>query len=80
MRWIDRIPLPILALIAGWLAIAPVVPEPHLVEKLRMLVQGTLRQPIDIFDLLLHAIPLVLLVVRLWRVLRARRSKGSGGE
>ncbi len=74
MRWLDRISLPILALIAGWLAIAPIVPEPHLVEKLRMLAQGTLRQPIDIFDLLLHAVPLVLLAVRLWRMLMARRA------
>jgi len=74
MRWLDRISLPILALIAGWLAIAPIVPEPHLVEKLRMLAQGTLRQPIDIFDLLLHTVPLVLLAVRLWRMLLGRRA------
>jgi len=77
MRWIDRISLPVLALVAGWLAIAPVFPEPHLLEKLRMLAQGTLRQPMDIFDLLLHAVPLVLLLVRLWRVLAARRAGGS---
>ena len=77
MRWIDRISLPVLALVAGWLAIAPVFPEPHLVEKLRMLAQGTLRQPMDIFDLLMHAVPLVLLLVRLWRVLAARRADGS---
>ena len=77
MRCIDRISLPVLALVAGWLAIAPVFPEPHLLEKLRMLAQGTLRQPMDIFDLLLHAVPLVLLLVRLWRVLAARRAGGS---
>jgi uncharacterized membrane protein len=78
MRWIDRISLPVLALVAGWLAIAPVFPEPHLIEKLRMLAQGTLRQPMDIFDLLLHAVPLVLLLVRLWRMLAARRAGGPG--
>ena len=77
MRWIDRISLPVLALVAGWLAIAPVFPEPHLIEKLRMLAQGTLRQPMDIFDLLLHAVPLALLLVRLWRMLAARRAGGS---
>lgn len=67
MRWLDRIPLLWLALIAVWLAVAPVVPEPHLVEKLRMLTQGQLTKPIDIFDLLLHSVPAVLLVLRLWR-------------
>ena len=43
-----------------YLAVAPIVPEPHLVEKLRMLSQGTLVKPIDIFDLLMHSVPLVL--------------------
>lgn len=75
MRWIDRIPLPVLVLVAGWLAIAPVFPEPHLIEKLRMLSQGALHQPMDIFDLLLHAAPLLLLLVRLWRVLAARSAR-----
>ena len=65
--WLDRFPLPLLIALALWLAVAPIVPEPHLVEKLRMLMQGTLTQPIDIFDLLLHSVPLTLLAVRLWR-------------
>jgi hypothetical protein len=73
MRWLDRIPLLWLALIAGWLAVAPVVPEPHLIEKLRMLTQGQLTRPIDIFDLLLHSVPLLLLLMRLVR--RHRQAK-----
>jgi hypothetical protein len=45
------------------LGLAPFVPEPHLVEKIRMLFAGDLRRPIDIFDLFLHgAFPLLLLV------------------
>lgn len=51
-----------LALLLG---LAPFQPEPHLVEKTRMLVQGTLSKPIDIFDLLLHATPIVLLLVKI---------------
>lgn len=73
MRWLDRFPLGLLIVVAAWLAVAPVYPEPHLVEKLRMLAQGTLTRPIDIFDLLLHTVPLVLLGIRLWRELRRRR-------
>ena len=67
MAWIDRIPLPLLIGVAVWMAIAPITPEPHLLEKLRMLSQGSLSKPIDIFDLLMHATPLVLLVIRRWR-------------
>lgn len=43
------------------LAVLPVVPEPHLVEKVRMLSQGTLVKPLDIFDLFWHSWPLFLL-------------------
>lgn len=76
MKWLDRIPLLWLVLIAAWLAVAPVAPEPHLVEKLRMLSQGNLQKPIDIFDLLLHSVPLCLLVARLVR-LWLRRPHGT---
>ena len=75
MTWLDRIPLLWLSLIAAWLAVAPVVPEPHLIEKLRMLTQGQLTQSIDIFDLLLHSVPALLLVLRLWRDARRRQSR-----
>ena len=74
MGWLDRFPRMWLVAIALYLAVAPIVPEPHLVEKLRLLSQGMLRKPIDIFDLLLHSAPLVLLAVRLWRDAQRRRS------
>ncbi len=75
-RWLDRVPLPWLALIALWLAVAPVLPEPHLWEKLKMLAAGTLTRPLDIFDLLLHATPPALLAWRGWRVWRSRPPGG----
>ena len=64
---LDRVPLVWLVAIAGWLALAPFVPEPHLWEKLKMLAAGTLARPIDIFDLFMHAAPLLLLI---WRLVR----------
>ena len=70
MTWLDRIPLTWLVAVALWMAFAPFTPEPHLLEKLRMLLQGMLSRPLDMFDLLLHAAPLLLLALRLWR--RAR--------
>lgn len=75
MGWLDRFPLVWLVVVALYLAVAPMVPEPHLVEKLRMLSQGTLVRPLDIFDLLLHSVPLVLLALRLWRDWQRRRAQ-----
>ena len=74
MNWIDKIPLLVLILLALWLAVAPITPEPHLLEKLRMLAQGELKRPIDIFDLFMHATPLALLLIRLASL---ARKKGS---
>jgi hypothetical protein len=70
MGWLDRFPLVWLIALALWLAVAPIVPEPHLLEKLRMLSQGLLTRPLDMFDLALHTVPLVLLALRLWRLKR----------
>jgi len=65
--WLDRISLPLLAVVAVALALAPFTPQPHLWEKLNMLAAGTLVRPIDIFDLFLHGAPLVLLLIKLIR-------------
>jgi hypothetical protein len=68
MAWLDRIPFVILLLVALTLGLAPFVPEPHVWEKLKMLAAGTLSRPIDIFDLLYHAAPWVLLALKLVRM------------
>ena len=73
MRWIDRIPKWLLVVVAIYLAGAPFVPEPHLTEKWRMLLDGTLSKPIDIFDFLLHTMPMVVLAIRLVRDAQRRR-------
>lgn len=67
LKWIDRIPVLPLAMIAIVLGLAPFQPEPHLVEKTRMLFQGELVRALDIFDLVFHAAPALLLIVRLFR-------------
>lgn len=46
------------------LGLAPFRPQPHVVEKLGMLADGTLTAPLDVFDLLLHGTPWLLLVLR----------------
>jgi hypothetical protein len=66
-NWLDRLPLQVIALPAVLLGLAPFVPEPHLWEKLKMLASGNLHRPIDIFDLLMHGLPVVLLLIKLVR-------------
>lgn len=77
MRWLDKVPLLLLVALAAWMAVAPISPEPHLVEKFRMLSQGTLNRPIDIFDLCYHVVPAALLVLRVWRMIKARGLKAE---
>lgn len=68
---IDQMPWLLAIVLCLTLGLAPFVPEPHIVEKLRMLAKGTLTRPLDIFDLLLHAAPFLLVAVKLWLMARA---------
>lgn len=74
MKLIDSLPLSTLIMASLLLGLAPFVPEPHLWEKLKMLFAGTLSQPIDIFDLLMHSAPAILLGVKLVRMQRSSES------
>ena len=61
------------------LGLAPFTPEPHLVGKLRWVVGGGVGMgPMDVFDLLLHASPFVLLLgVAIHHVWSLQRSQGG---
>ncbi len=65
LSWIQSLPLSLLVILCLTLGLAPFVPEPHIWQKLKMLVAGNLTKPIDIFDLLMHGLPFVLLIVKL---------------
>ncbi|MCK5719357.1 MAG: RND transporter [Thiomargarita sp.] len=61
ITWIEELPWNLLIFGSLTLGLAPFFPEPHLIEKVRMLFQGVLSRPIDIFDLVMHGIfPLLL--------------------
>jgi hypothetical protein len=47
------------------LGFAPFFPQPHIVEKIKMVMDGNLKRPIDIFDLVWHAWPFFLLAYRI---------------
>ncbi|MFD1508690.1 RND transporter [Lacimonas salitolerans] len=70
MTVLDNLSWPVVILLCVVLGGAPFVPEPHLVEKLRMLGQGTLTRPMDILDLAMHGAPFALLVAKIVRVAR----------
>ena len=65
-KLLGKLPLPLLVVLCLTLGLAPFTPQPHLLEKLEMLVSGELVVPIDIFDLLLHGAPWMLLSLKLF--------------
>lgn len=67
MALLDRIPWGILVVLCIGLGLAPFFQEPHLVEKTRMLFNGTLTRAIDRFDLVWHLWPFVLVLLKLTR-------------
>nr|WP_319389920.1 hypothetical protein [uncultured Cohaesibacter sp.] len=67
MTYLDKFPTATLLVIALTLGLAPFVPEPHVWEKIKMLLDGTLTKPVDIFDLLFHGFPWILLALKLVR-------------
>ncbi len=63
MNALDRLPYSALIVFAILFAIIP-LGKPHLFEKIGMLLNGTLRRPLDWFDLFLHSAPLILLIIK----------------
>lgn len=66
MTWLDRFPYALLVVMAIALAVIPFGAS-HFVEKWRMLFDGTLRRPLDWFDLVMHSAPLIVLVMKIIR-------------
>ena len=77
MAWLDKLPMDVLVFICLLLGLAPFFPEPHVWQKLKMLADGTLSAPLDIFDQFLHGTPWVVLALKLYRVRQLRRGSAS---
>jgi len=69
---LSRIPLSLLIVLCLTLGLAPFTPQPHLWEKLGMLAAGELVEPIDVFDLLLHGAPWLLLILKFLLPLKSK--------
>ena len=61
---LQNITYPPLIIAVIFLGLAPFSPAPHLFEKIRMLFHGSLTRPIDLFDLLFHLAPSLLLLLK----------------
>ncbi len=62
-QFLDKVPWVIVIILCLTLGLAPFKP-PHIVEKLIMLSKGKLVRPLDWFDLILHSIPWILLILK----------------
>ena len=63
-EFIIKLPWVFIIVVCLTLGLAPYNP-PHIVEKITMLLQGRLIRPIDWFDLVLHSVPWILLMLKL---------------
>lgn len=77
-KLVDFLPLRQLIILSIFLAILPfpLSGEPHIWEKLKMLVAGDLVKAVDIFDLFYHLSPTILLIAKIRRL----KSEGNNGE
>lgn len=62
---LQHLPIPLLVIACLTLGLAPFSPQPHLFEKLQLLRSGLLVRALDIFDLIFHALPWLLLIAKL---------------
>jgi hypothetical protein len=60
-EFLQKIPYSSLVIAAILMGLAPFFPVPHTIEKSQMLLRGELTKPLDIFDLLFHLFPVLLL-------------------
>lgn len=67
MKLLDKIPFRTAIIMSIFLGLAPFVPEPHIWQKLKMLVAGDLVKPLDIFDMFFHLAPSMILVAKIIR-------------
>jgi len=61
---IKSLPYSLLIIMSIFMAFAPFQPEPHLVQKFAMFMAGNLIKPLDMFDVLWHLLPIILLVTK----------------
>lgn len=77
-RVLKKIPYAVLIPLTVFMLLAPFKPMPHVWEKLIMIKEGTLSRPIDIFDLIYHLAPLVMLIGKVRLHQRDKEERRNG--
>ena len=67
MKYLDKISFRMAIIMTIFLGLAPFAPEPHIWEKSKLLLAGDLGKPVDIFDLLFHIAPGLVLLAKIYR-------------
>lgn len=75
MDFLRLLPFSVIIILCLTLGLAPFTPEPHVWEKIKMLVAGNLIRPVDIFDLILHGLPFILLLLKITEKMVYKKSK-----
>ena len=70
-KWLDSLSFLVLIIVTVFLGLAPLGEQPHVLEKIIMLGTGQLVKSLDIFDLLMHSTPIILLLIKTVRWLKA---------
>lgn len=70
LKLLEQTPWSLLVIVALLLAVVP-IGESHLLQKWRMLFSGTLRRPLDWFDLIMHTTPIALIALKGFLALRS---------
>lgn len=69
--WLEKVPWWMIVFAAIAFAVVP-LGESHFLQKWGMLSSGTLKRPLDWFDLVMHSAPLFLLGLKFVLFLRNR--------
>ena len=64
LQQLPWVPLIVAALLVG---LAPLLPQPHLIEKAIKIATGSPMRPIDYFDILFHLFPALIALLK-WRL------------
>ena len=75
MKIVRALPYSVLIVLCLTLGLAPFTPEPHVWEKIKLLAAGELTAPIDVFDLLMHGLPFVLLFIKVMTKVTRREDR-----
>ena len=62
---VAKLPWSMIILFCLTLGLAPFLPIPHVWEKLKIFSSGPLVRQIDWFDLIIHAAPWILLLIKI---------------